>query len=49
MNVLRDPLSGVSALFTTFLELPVFWRNLWLAICITFAVLMWLGVLFLET
>jgi len=49
MNVLRDLLSGVSAIFTSFLELPVFWRNFWLAIFITFAVLMWLGVLFLET
>lgn len=49
MNVLRDPLSGVSAIFTTVLELPVFWRNIWLAICITFAVLMYVAVFFLET
>jgi hypothetical protein len=29
----------------TVLELPVFWRNLWLAICISFAVLFFVGVL----
>ena len=34
----------VTAVFTTVLELTVFWRNLWLAICVTFAVLMFAGI-----
>ena len=39
----------LSAIFTTVLELPVAWRNLWLAICITFAVLMFIGVFYLGS
>ncbi len=39
----------LSAIFTTVLELPVFWRNFWLAICITFAVLMFIGVFYLGS
>jgi hypothetical protein len=35
----------LSAIFTILLELPVFWRNVWLAICITLAVLMFIRVL----
>jgi hypothetical protein len=34
----------IAALFTTILELTVFWRNVWLTICITFAVLMFAGI-----
>jgi uncharacterized membrane protein len=34
----------ISALFTTVLEFPVLWRTSWLAICIAFAVLMFVGV-----
>jgi hypothetical protein len=34
----------ITALFTTVLELTIFWRNLWLAACITFAVLMFAGI-----
>jgi hypothetical protein len=39
----------LSAIFTTVLELPVLWRNFWLAICITFAVLMFIGVFHLGS
>jgi hypothetical protein len=35
----------LAAIFTTVLELPDFWRNLWLAICISFAFLFFVGVL----
>jgi hypothetical protein len=34
----------LAAIFTTVLELPHFWRNLWLAICISFAHLLFVGV-----
>ena len=34
----------IAAFFTTILELPIFWRNLWLTICIAFAVLMFAGI-----
>ena len=34
----------ISALFTMVLEFPVFWRTSWLAICIAFVVLMFVGV-----
>src|ERR1700676_894137 len=35
----------LAAIFMTVLELPHFWRNLWLAICISFAFLFFVGVL----
>ena len=35
----------LAAIFTTVLELTDFWRNLWLAICISFALLFFVGVL----
>jgi membrane protein insertase Oxa1/YidC/SpoIIIJ len=38
----------LAAIFATVLELPVFWRNFWLAICITFAVVTFFGVFYLE-
>jgi fatty acid desaturase len=34
----------ITAIFTTTLELTVFWRNVWLTLCITFAVLMFAGI-----
>lgn len=34
----------VAAFFTTILELTIFWRNVWLTITITFAVLMFAGI-----
>jgi hypothetical protein len=34
----------ISAIFTTVLEFPAFWRTSWLAICIAFTVLMFVGV-----
>jgi hypothetical protein len=34
----------ITAIFTTTLELTIFWRNVWLALCITFAVLMFAGI-----
>ena len=39
----------LAAIFTTVLELPDFWRNLWLAICISFALLFFVGVLLLDS
>jgi hypothetical protein len=33
----------LAAIFTTVLELPDFWRNLWLAICVGFALLFFVG------
>jgi hypothetical protein len=39
----------LAAIFTTVLELPDFWRNLWLAICISFALLFFVGVLLLGS
>jgi hypothetical protein len=39
----------LSAIFTTILELPVVWRNLWFAICITFAVLTFVVVFYLDS
>ena len=39
----------LAAMFTTILELPDFWRNLWLAICISFAVLFFVGVFLLGS
>ena len=39
----------LAAMFTTILELPDFWRNLWLAICISFGVLFFVGVLLLGS
>ena len=35
----------LAAIFTTVLEVPDFWRNLWLAICISFAFSFFAGVL----
>jgi hypothetical protein len=35
----------VAAIFATVLELPDFWQNLWLAICISFTFLFFVGVL----
>jgi hypothetical protein len=37
------------AMFTTTLELPDLWRNLWLAICISFALLFFVGVFLLGS
>ena len=34
----------IAAILTTTLELPIFWRNLWLTVCIVFAVLMFVGI-----
>jgi hypothetical protein len=34
----------ITAILTTVLELTVFWRNVWLTICIVFAVLMFVGI-----
>jgi hypothetical protein len=39
----------LAAMFTTILELPDFWRNLWLAICISFAFLFFVGVFLLGS
>ena len=39
----------LAAIFTTVLELTYFWRNLWLAICISFALLFFVGVLLLGS
>jgi hypothetical protein len=39
----------LAAMFTTILELPDFWRNLWLAICISFALLFFVGVFLLGS
>src|ERR1700731_4789473 len=39
----------LAAMFTTILELPAFWRNLWLAICISFALLFFVGVFLLGS
>src|ERR1700737_5405745 len=33
----------LAAIFMTVLELPHFWRNLWLAICVGFALLFFVG------
>ena len=35
----------VAAIFATVLELPDFWQNLWLAICISLTFLFFVGVL----
>ena len=35
----------LAAIFTTVLELPDFWQNVWLAICISFTLLFFVGVL----
>jgi hypothetical protein len=35
----------IAAIFTTTLEFPVLWRTSWLAICIVFVVLMFVGCL----
>jgi hypothetical protein len=35
----------LAAIFTTVLELTDFWRNVWLAICISFTLLFFVGVL----
>ena len=35
---------AIAAIFTTILEFPVLWRTSWLAICIAFVVLMFVGV-----
>ena len=37
-------IATISALFTMVPEFPVFWRTSWLAICIAFVVLMFVGV-----
>jgi hypothetical protein len=34
----------IAAFLTTILELTVFWRNVWLTVCITFAILMFVGI-----
>jgi hypothetical protein len=34
----------ITAILTTVLELTIFWRNVWLTICIVFAVLMFAGI-----
>jgi hypothetical protein len=34
----------IAAFFTTILQLSIFWRNLWLTVCIAFAVLMFAGI-----
>jgi hypothetical protein len=39
----------LAAMFTTILELPDFWRNLWLAICISFAFFFFVGVFLLGS
>ena len=39
----------LAAIFTTVLELTDFWRNLWLAICISLALLFFVGVLLLGS
>ena len=39
----------LAAIFTTVLELPHFWRNLWLAICISFAFLFFVGLFRLRS
>ena len=39
----------LAAIFTTVLELPDFWRNLWLVICISFAVLFFVGLCLLGS
>ena len=39
----------IAAIFTTVLELPDFWRNLWLVICISFAVLFFVGLCLLGS
>jgi hypothetical protein len=36
---------AIAAIFTTTLEFPVLWRTSWLAICIVFVVLMFVGCL----
>ena len=35
----------LAAIFATVLELPDFWQNLWLAICLSFTLLFFVGVL----
>ena len=37
-------IATISALFTMVLEFPVFWHTSWLAICVAFVVLMFVGV-----
>ena len=39
----------LAAIFMTVLELTDFWRNLWLAICISFALLFFVGVFLLGS
>ena len=39
----------LAAMFTTILELPDFWRNLWLALFISFAFLFFVGVFLLGS
>ena len=39
----------LAAIFTTVLELPDFWRNLWLVICISFAFLFVVGLCLLGS
>jgi hypothetical protein len=34
----------ITAILTTVLDLTIFWRNLWLTVCIVFAVLMFAGI-----
>jgi hypothetical protein len=47
VSTLAGLLFCVTAVFTTMLELPLFWRNLWLALCITFFVAAVAGVFML--
>ena len=39
-------IATISALVTMVMEFPVFWRNSWLAICIAFVVLVFVGGVF---
>jgi hypothetical protein len=47
-TALTGILAALAAIFATVLELSVFWRNLWLATCIAFAVLMFVGIVLMS-
>ena len=46
-SALAGLLFFVTAVFTTMLDLTIFWRNFWLGLCVTFFVLSLAGVFIL--
>ncbi len=47
VSALAGFLAFVTAMFTTMLDLSIFWRNIWLGICLAFFVTALIGVFLL--